>query len=195
MKRRKRFLQAAAFLAVCIFCMAGPALAQEGEPSPADTGIGSLTRWLNFAIVAGTIVYFAVKKGRPYFRQSAAAIAEKIAEGARAREAAEQRRREIETKMAGLDKEIAEMRAAAKRDSDAEAKRLRAMAREEAEKIEQSAQGEIAAAERAGRLELKALTARLALEQAEALLKQELSAERDAGLVRTFVYEVGGRAN
>jgi F-type H+-transporting ATPase subunit b len=195
MRRMKRFLEPAAFLAVCVFCMAVPALAQEGEPSAADTSLGSLTRWLNFAIVIGTIIYFAVKKGRPYFRQNAEQIAEKIAEGVRAREAAEQRRREVEAKMAGLDKEVEAMRAAAKRDSDAEAKRLRAMAREEAEKIEQSAQAEIAAAERAGRLELKALTARLALERAEALLKQELNAEKDAGLVRTFVIEVGGRVN
>jgi len=162
----KRFTEAAAALTIYLLLTATPALAQEGEASPADSGIGWVVRWLNFAIVMGAIVYFAVKKGGPYFRRNADEIAQQIAEGARAREAAEQRRREIEEKMAVLPKEIEEMRATAKRDSDAEAKRLRALAREEAEKIEQASQAEMAAAERAGRLELKALTARLVVERA-----------------------------
>ena len=87
------------------------------------------------------------------------------------------------------------MRAEAKRDADAEAQRLRAIAREEAERIEQAAQAEIAAAERAARLELKALTARFALERAEELLKHELNAKTDATLVQTFVEELSGRVN
>jgi F-type H+-transporting ATPase subunit b len=191
----RRFAHAASLLAVFILLTAMPVWAQEEQFGPENSGVGWVVRWLNFAIVFAAIVYFTVKKGRPYFRQNAQDIAEKIAEGARAREAAEQRRREIDAKRAGLDKEIQEMRAAAKRDSEAEAKRLRAMAREEAMKIEQASQAEMAAAERAGWLELKALTARLVVERAEALLKQELSAEKDAGLVRTFVEEVGGRPN
>lgn len=191
----RRFAHPASLLAVFVLLTAMPVWAQEEQSGPENSAVGLVVRWLNFAIVLGAIVYFAVKKGRPYFRQNAEDITGKIAEGARACEAAEQRRREIDAKMAGLDKEIREMRAAAKRDSEAEAKRLRAMAREEAMKIEQASQAEIAAAERAGRLGLKALTARLVVARAEALLKQELSAEKDAGLVRTFVEEVGGRPN
>jgi F-type H+-transporting ATPase subunit b len=191
----KRLAAAAGFFALFGFLTGIPVFAQEGEPSPADSPTGWIFRWLNFAIVFGAIVYFAVKKGGPYFRQNAENIARKIAEGARAREAAEKRRREIEAKMAGLDQEIAQMRAEARRDANAEAQRLRAMAREEAERIEQAAQAEISAAERAARLELKALTARFALERAEALLKQELNAKTDAALVQIFVEELAGRVN
>ena len=191
----KRLAVAAGFFALFVFLTSIPALAQEGEPSPADSPTGWIFRWLNFAIVFGAILYFAVKKGGPYFRQNAESIAQKIAEGARARQAAEKRRREIEAKMAGLDQEIAQMRAEAKRDADAEAQRLRAIAREEAERIEQAAEAEIAAAERAARLELKALTARFALERAEELLRRELNAKTDATLVQTFVEELSGRVN
>jgi F-type H+-transporting ATPase subunit b len=191
----KRSAAALPFLGMFFLLSGAPVLAQEGESTPADSPIGWLFRWLNIAIVSGAIAYFAVKKGGPYFRRKAEEITNKIAEGARARAAAEQRRREAEAKLAGLDQEIEQMRAEAKRDADAEAKRLRTMARQEAEKIEQAAQGEIAAAERAGRLELKALTARLALEHAEALLKQKLNAETDAGLLRAFVEELGRRVN
>jgi F-type H+-transporting ATPase subunit b len=181
--------------ALLFFVSAVPLLAQEGESSPADSPVGSLFRWLNFAIVFGAIAWFAVKKGAPYFRSNAENISQKIAEGARAREAAAERRREIEKKMAGLDEEIARMRAEAKRDADAEAQRLRALARAEAERIEQAAQAEIAAAERAGRLELKTLVARFALERAEVLLKQELNANTDAAVFAAFVQDLAGRQN
>ena len=56
-------------------------------------------------------------------------IAQKIAEGTRAREAAQQRRSEVEEKMKGLDQEVARIRADAKRDGEAEALRLRAGAK------------------------------------------------------------------
>jgi F-type H+-transporting ATPase subunit b len=190
----KRLISRAAFIAFLILCTFAPLWAQESQ-TPAEPPTAGIFRWLNFAVVIGAIVYYAIKKGGPFFRGNADQIAEKIAEGARARNAAEQRRREMEAKLAGLDQEIARMRAEATRDAEAEAQRLRDMAREEAQRIEQTAQAEIAAAERAGHLELKALAARLALERAQALLKQELNEQTDAVLFRIFVRELGGRAN
>jgi F-type H+-transporting ATPase subunit b len=191
----RRALSAVSFFFLLLLVSAAPALAQEGGSTPEETPTGWVFRWLNFAIVVGLIAYYAIKKGGPYFRHTADGIAAKIAEGARVREAAERRRREMEAKLAGLEAEIAQMRAEAKRDAEAEAQRLRAMAREEADRIEQAAQAEIAAAERAGHLELKALAARLALERAEALLKRELTEEADADLFRIFVRELAGSAN
>ena len=191
----KRLIFAATSLGLLVFSSAVPVLAQETRSSSADSTVGWVFRWINFGIVFGGIAYYAVKKGGPYFRRNARIISEKVAEGTRAREAAEQRRRDIEEKLAGLDAEIEAMRVTAKRDSEAEIQRLRGMAREDAERIEKSAQAEIAAAERAGQLELKALTARLTVERAESLLRRELDAENDAALFRAFVGELGGRAN
>lgn len=104
-----------AFPGMLFFLAAAPLFAQESESSPADSPTGQFFRWLNFAIVFGVIAYFAVKKGGPYFRGQAEEISPKIAEGARAREAAEEQRRQVEAKMANLEKEIAEMRAEAKK--------------------------------------------------------------------------------
>ena len=156
----------AGWMAALFFLAALPALAQEGESSPADSPTGWIFRWLNFAIVFGAIAYFAVKAGGPYFRKQADEISRKIAEGTRAREAAELQREEIQAKLAGIEQEVAAMRAEAKRDAEAEAQRLRALAREEAQKIEVVAQAEIVAAERAARMELKSLGARMAIERA-----------------------------
>jgi F0F1-type ATP synthase membrane subunit b/b' len=172
-----------------------PVLAQEGEASPADSPAGWIFRWLNFAIVFGAIAYLAWKRGGPYFRAQAEEISQKIAEGAQAREAAERQRQEVQAKLANIDSEIAAMRADSKRDAEAEAMRLRILAREEAQKIERAAQAEIAAAERAARMELKALGARMAVERAEALLRKELTPKSEAALFQTFVQELGRSVN
>jgi F-type H+-transporting ATPase subunit b len=192
--KRLHCLLTRAALLVCLGAV--PLLAQEESTPPvANSPVGWIFRWVNFAIVFGAIAYYTVKKGGPYFRRNAESIAEKIAEGTRAREAAEQRKREAEAKLAQLDQEIEQMRAAAKRDSEAELQRLRAMAREDAQRIETSAQSEIAAAERASRVELKALAARLTVERAESLLKAELDPASDAALLRAFIGDLAGRAN
>ena len=190
----KRLLGPIGFFSVFLFLAALPALAQESE-TPAESQTGYIFRWLNFAIVFGGIAYAAVKWGGPYFRAQAEETSRKIAEGARAREAAERQRKEIDAKLAGLDDEINRLRAEAKRDAEAEAKRLRLLARAEADKIEHAAQMEIEAAGRAAHLELKALAARLAIERAEGLLLKEMTPQAEAGLFRTFVAELERSVN
>jgi F-type H+-transporting ATPase subunit b len=185
-----RFLRAISSLVTLVLLATLPALAQAGEASPVDSQVGWVFRWLNFAIVFGAIAYLAWKKGGPYFRAQAEEISRKIAEGARARKAAECQRQEVQAKLANIENEIAAMRAEAKRDAQAEAQRLRSLAREEAEKIERAAQAEIAAAERAARMELKALAARMAVERAEALLRRELTPKSEAALIQAFVQEL-----
>jgi F-type H+-transporting ATPase subunit b len=181
-------------LAMLVFLAAAPALAQEGSPSPADSPTGWVFRWINFVIVVALLVY-GTRKATPHFRAHQEQIVQKIAEGTRAREAAEQRRREVEEKLKSLDQEIERIRADAKRGGDAEATRLRATAKEDAHKIERAAQAEIVAAERAARLELKALAARMAVERAEVLLRDELTPKAEAALFSGFVGELERSAN
>ena len=192
MKRAARMF---GFLAVFLFLTAWPVLAQEHETPPAETGTGYIFRWLNFAIVFGGIAYVLMKMGGPYFRAQAEETAQKIAEGARAREAAERQKKEIEQKLAGLDDEIKRMRVDAKRDAEGEAKRLRDQARSEADKIERAAQLEIEAAGRAANQELKTLAARLAIERAETMLQKEMTPQAETGLFRTFVAEMERNVN
>ena len=184
----------AASLAAFFLLLAAPAFAEENGPSPADSTTGWIFRWLNFAIVLGLLVY-GFGKAAPYFRRHAEEISEKIAEGTRAREAAEADRRAAQAKLAGIDTEVAAMRVEAKRSAQAEGERLRAQAKAEAEAIERSAQAEIVAAERAARIELKALAARIAVERAEALLRSELTPRTEAALFGNFVAELEGSPN
>ncbi len=191
----KRFLGSLGFLSVFLLSVALPALAQEGEVPPVETHTGYFYRWANFAIVLGLIVWACVKFGGPAFRARAEDISRKIDEGARSREAAERRRQEIQTKMASLEDEVRQLRAQAKLDAEAEGKRLRAMSRAEADKIEQVAQAEIEAARRAASMELKVLAARLAIERAEALLREEITPKAEVALFKTFVAELERSVN
>jgi F0F1-type ATP synthase membrane subunit b/b' len=173
---------------------ASPALAEESKPSLADSSTGQIFRWINFAIVLAILIY-GFRKALPYFRTHADEISQKIAEGARAREAAEKRRSEAQAKLTNIGADVAEMRVEAKRAATLEAERVRALARTEADTIERAAQAEIGAAERAARLELKSLAARMAVERAESLLRQELTPKVEGARFRDFVAELSGSTN
>ncbi|MGH9711166.1 MAG: hypothetical protein ACRD37_11535, partial [Candidatus Acidiferrales bacterium] len=172
-----------------------PALAATNPQEAAGTTTGWVYRWINFGIFVAVLVWVFVKKTPPYFRGRQEAIAAAIAESARAREEAERQQREAEAKMATLDATVAELRARAKRESAAEAERIRTLAKEDAKRIGLAGQVELRAAERAAEVELKAIAARVAIDRAEKLLGQQMTPQTDASLFRGFVAELAGSAN
>jgi F0F1-type ATP synthase membrane subunit b/b' len=180
MKRFARgFALSAARLGTFFVLLAAPALAQESQPKIEDSPVGQVFRWINFALVVAIILYLG-RKAPTYFRAHSEEISQKIAEGARAREAAENRRAEVRAKLANISADIAQIREEAKKAAALEAERIRALAKMEAETIERAAQAEIAASEHAARVELKTLAARMAVDRAEALLKQQLQPKMEA---------------
>jgi F-type H+-transporting ATPase subunit b len=172
---------------------AAPAFAQEG--GAVDTPAGQIFKIINSALVVGGIAFSLVYWCGPFFRKHADEISAKIAEGTRAREAAEAKQREIRVKMAGLPMEVEQLRASGKRESELEAGRLREAAKADAQKIEKTAQGEINAAIRAGQMALKQIGAEKAIAQAEALLRREITPQADANLVHNFVAELDRSVN
>ena len=174
---------------------AAPARAAEEQADPTEQTMGTVFKWLNFAQVFGGVAYLVAKKGPTFFRARAAAIASGITEAAAAKREAERVLREAEEKLARLDEEAAGLRAEARKESAAEAERIRALAREEGEKIARAGRGEIDAAERAARMELRQHAAGLAIERAEALVRQRLNPAAEAGLFQTFVKSLPRSAN
>ena len=161
-----------AYLLIVLACAALPALAQEqGAPDPADSLTGTVFRWLNFALVMGGIIYLIRKGGAPYFRQNAQAISHSIHQAAKERADAERELNEVSQKLAKIDAEIQEMRRTAASESAAQAERIRALARTEAERIAQAARAEIVASERAAARNCAPSAARLATEHAAALVR------------------------
>jgi F0F1-type ATP synthase membrane subunit b/b' len=180
-------LGALAFLLFLGACAASAFAAEAGEQSPAEAPIGTLFRWLNFVLVFGGLGYLIAKRAPAVFRGRAEAVSAYIADAAAAKAAAEQQLREAEEKLRRLDQEVAQMRAAARHESAGEAERLRALAREEAEKISRAATLESEAAERAARIELKAMAGRLAVERADAFIRQQITVDTRASLFHSFL--------
>ncbi len=192
----KRLLRGLPILLVAVVVFSFPVLASEegGATAPENTPMGWTFRIINFAILFGGLLYLLFKKAPAAFRARALGIVSAITEAKRVKDEADEQLKEAEAKLARLDQEVAELRATAKHDGVAEGERIRAMAREEEAKIQRAAEAEIAAAERAAKMELKSLAARLAVERAEAIVKGRMTPEAQAALVRAFVESLG-RAN
>jgi F-type H+-transporting ATPase subunit b len=195
LRRGNSLLFAGFVLAAGGLLLAGPAFAQEESASPVDSSIGWVFRWLNFAIVFVGIGYLLIKKAGPAFRQNTADIVASIEDSTRLKEEAGRQQREAEAKLETLPQEVTRMQEEVRRETEAERERLRGLARMEAEKIRKAAAEEIAAAERAARMELKWLAARLAVESAEGMLKQRMTPQTESTLFEGFVHELAGGAN
>jgi F-type H+-transporting ATPase subunit b len=144
---------------------------------------------LNFAILALLIIW-GLKKNLPaMFRTRTQSIQKGIVEARKASEEANRRLADIESRLARLDSEIAEMRAAAEQEAAAEEARIHQAAEEEKRKVIASAEQEIAAAAKAARRELKAYTVNLAVSLAERRI--HVDQHTDQALVRSFVSQLG----
>jgi F-type H+-transporting ATPase subunit b len=177
-----------------LFAVAAAHAAEEGGSAATETAT-EIFKWINFAIVAGLVVWVFGKLLPPKFRQHAENIASAIRKAAAAKAAADAQLQEAKTKLANLEKEVAELRAFAERESTAEAVRLRALTQTDAQKIAAAAKAEIEAAERAARLELKALAAGMAVDGAESLLAKQLTPQAQASLIGSFLESLEGRPN
>jgi F0F1-type ATP synthase membrane subunit b/b' len=193
--RPNRQLHILSSLLLLFFCVAMSARAAEEGGNAATERANEIFKWINFAIVAAVLLWLFAKKLPPWFRGNADRISSAITKATAAKEEAERQVREAETKLADLKREIAVLRATAQREAAEEGERIRALTQSDAKKVGVAAQAEIEAAERAARLELKALAAALAVDGAESFLTKQLTPSAQETLVDTFVKSLEGRPN
>jgi len=146
----------------------------------------ALWAWANFVMLAGGLGYLAAKHGGPWFVSRSQAIRRGIADAEEVRAKAEARAAEVDRKLAGLETEIASLRADAHREQASEAERIRQQAEADLARLKEHASNEIAAAGKAGRLELKRYAAQLAIDLAEQKIRRQLTPELQASLVDSF---------
>ncbi len=193
MTRNQRIFLGTSVL-VIFLCGALSAHAAEESAAAAERA-SEIFKWINFAIVAGLVLWLFGKVLPPIFRKNAEKISSAITSATAAKAAADAQVREAETKLARLQQEIAELRIVAEREGAGEAERIRALAKSDAQKVSIAANAEIEAAERAARLELKAIAAKLAVDGAESLLAEQLTPQAQESLVSAFVKSLEGRPN
>jgi F-type H+-transporting ATPase subunit b len=190
----KLYARAAASLMCPVFLLALTAHAEE-VGSASQQSAENLFKWINFALVAGVIVWLCVKKGPGFFGRRADVISSDIQKSTEAKKKAELLLQDAETKLRNLEKEVAAMRAAAQRESASEADRIRNLTVTDEQTVAQAGKAEVEAAERAARLELKTLAANLAVSGAESLLVKQLTPAAQEALINNFVKTLEGRPN
>jgi F-type H+-transporting ATPase subunit b len=139
---------------------------------------------LNFAIVAGVIVWASRKNLPALFRSRTASIQKSIEEARAASEDARRRITEIEARLGRLDDEISAMRANSEKEAAAEEARIKASTEDELRRVVQSAEQEIESVVKSARRELTAYAADLAV--ALAAKQIHVDTATDQALVRTF---------
>jgi F-type H+-transporting ATPase subunit b len=144
---------------------------------------------LNFLVVAVVIGWAGWKYLPGLFRDRTAAIQKAMQEARKASEDAQQRLRDVETRLAKLGDEVAAMNTASEQDLAAEEARIKSAADADARKIIESAEQEIAAAAKAARRDLTAYAADLAVSLAKRQI--HVDAGTDQALVRGFAERLG----
>lgn len=193
MKRKMRILPGIlAMLTVLIFA---PQAWAEESAGAGEQGATIFFKWTHLVIIVGLLVYVVRTFGRPYFRSKADTITAAIGKATAAKAEAERLLKEAEAKLASLEQEVAQFQVVAQKEAAAELQRLRAMMKLDAEKIGLAAKAEIEAAERAARVELKALAANLAVDRAQSMVARELTPALQEAVVNHFVQNLQGRPN
>lgn len=145
------------------------------------TWLGTLT---NFAIIVGAIIWASKKHLPAMFQNRTASIQHAMDKARKTSEEANRRLSDIETRLSRLGAEIQEMRAVGEREAADEETRTKTAAVEDAKRIVQSAEQEIAAAARAARRDLTAYAADLAVSLARKQI--HVDAKTDQDLIRSF---------
>jgi F-type H+-transporting ATPase subunit b len=181
-------------LAVTLAALAAglPAAALAAEPSAkkeAETGgEGNLKiwEWANFLILVGGLGYLIRKHAGPFYAARAAGIGKDLVESERVAKDAAARAAEVDLRLAGLDSEIAALRAESQREAAAEVERYAQQTAAEIAKIGANGEQEIRAAQKAARLDLQRFAARLAVKLAEVKVRARMDAATDDRLLVGF---------
>jgi F-type H+-transporting ATPase subunit b len=144
---------------------------------------------LNFAVIAGAVVWLSRSKLPRVFRNRTQSIQKAMEEARKASEDANRRLSEIEARLTKLDAEIGSMRGTSEQEAAAEEARIREAAEEDTRKVVESAEQEIAAAAKLARRELKAFAAELAVSMARQQIR--VDGQTDEALVRNFAEQLG----
>lgn len=176
MRRARTLCGVLAVLIVAIVLVSGSARGQGHEGEEAHGSLLDLVfRVVNFAILAGALVYLLKKPLGNYLDAKTEQIRSDLAEASRKREQAEAERSEAEARLAGLDQEIAEARAKGLAQAEDERGRILQAAEREAARLAEHAKKGIEDELELARRKLAARAAELSIEMARKKLREEIS--------------------
>jgi F0F1-type ATP synthase membrane subunit b/b' len=151
-----------------------------------------LWRFINLAIFFSIIAYLIKKPLSESFKAKREVIRAELIKAEAEKKAAVARLAESEAKIAGLESEKAEVIRHAKAEAEAEKERLKAELESEIKRLRSQADGEIHRKLQQEQARLKRFTAEESIRLAEEKIRQAMSAETDAKLVRANIESIGG---
>ena len=198
-----RNILAAAAIALLLAVPAAPALAQHAQPAAATEHaaegahgaeaahgtplIDTVARLFNFAVLAGTLVYFLRSPLKSYLGDRGRQIRADLVKAAEMRTAAAAEAAAIERKMAALPGELDALRRQGADEVAAEEARIRQAAEAERARLLEQARREIAAQLKLAERQLVARTADLAVAIAAKRVKSTITADDQARLVDQYL--------
>lgn len=141
---------------------------------------------VNFGILAAGVGFLLVKLLFPAFRKQQKEILDGMAQAERRAEEAKAEAAVIESRMAGLEQDVAGLKDRAAAEMEHERERLEKETAAQLAKIASAAEVEIASMTKAARQELKEYSAELALELAKQKIRSRLDDAAQSGLIARF---------
>jgi F-type H+-transporting ATPase subunit b len=152
-----------------------------------------LPRIINFAIIAGVVIYFMRKPIRDFFANRSAEIAKAMQESKEARERAIAALAEMERKIKDLEAETSRMVA----EAEARGEKDRVALVEEGKKIAQEIQDQVKEGidieTQKAKTALAVEAALLSIDLAEGKIKDKISGQDHERIVKEYISKVGGK--
>jgi F-type H+-transporting ATPase subunit b len=155
-----------------------------------------LWKFVNLAIFVIALI-FAMRRffGVPeMFRDRKETIKRELAKAQEERDAALQKLKEVEERLAQLDKEVTVIKEQSAREAVEERERIARSTETEVTKLSAQALREIESAGKAARKDLRRYTAEQSVRLAEKIVRREMKPEDEARLIRNNIEELGGAA-
>jgi F-type H+-transporting ATPase subunit b len=167
------------------------ASSSEGGSNPWTTGM-LFWRVVNTIALIGVLVYFLKKPLVTFFSERTAQIQKDLDDAREQRDKAERLIGEYQQKLAGMEKELEKMRAELRKTADAESAKVVANAEKVAAAMIESAKLTADQEVRKAKIALKNEAVTLAVELAEALVREKINEDDRQRIVEDYLVKVGG---
>jgi F-type H+-transporting ATPase subunit b len=169
------------------------AATQESEAEHPQGGLLSIVaRWVNFAVLAGTLVYLLRSPIRGYLDDRGAQIRRDLVDAAEMKETAATQIAEIDRKMTALPGELEALRAQGAQEIAAEEARIRQAAAAERDRLLEQARREIDWQVKVAERDLVNHAADLAVGVATERIKKVITSDDQQRLVDRYVQQLKG---
>jgi F-type H+-transporting ATPase subunit b len=189
--------KSAVFLMIIVLASSFVAPAFAAEEAAEHGGFFKEWGWkiINFALLAGILVYFAKKPLAQFLRGRTEAIRKSLDEATAAREAAEKALREVEEKLKLREKEIADIVAAARGSGLAEKDALMREAERMSERLMEQTRANIDFELKRAKDAIRQEAVELAIELAEQKLREKMTPEEQKRLIEESIAKLEARGS